>query len=289
MNHKHTKHLPVAVIGAGPVGLAALAHLSHRGIDAILFESAPRVAEHFRQYGHVRLFSPWRYNIDKAASLALQNAGWASPDPEALPTAGEMVERYLEPLAALPAISPRLRLGAKVVMISRDGFDKVKTKGRDNSPFVIRYETADGRIHEVRAQAVIDASGTWSSPNPLGANGLPALGEFENRENIFYGLPDILGAHRLRYQGRRTLVVGAGHSAANSLLALAELSSNAPETQFIWAVRGTDLRRTSAAETPTLSPRAGCSVLRCTPWKCPARSNSWPASIYKRLSATMTQ
>ncbi len=243
MNRKHTNHFPVAVIGAGPVGLAAMAHLSDRGIDAILLESAPRVAEHFRQFGHVRLFSPWRYNIDKAAGRALQDAGWTPPDLDALPTAGEMVERYLEPLAALPAIASRLRLGAKVVMISRDGFDKVKTKGRENSPFVIRYETAGGRIHEVRAQAVIDASGTWSSPNPLGANGLPALGEFENRKNIFYGIPDVLGAHRARYQGRRTLVAGSGHSAANSLLALAQLSRHATQTQLVWAVRGTDLRR----------------------------------------------
>lgn len=244
MNDKNLNHLPVAVIGAGPVGLAAMAHLADRGIDAIVFESAPRVAEHFRQYGHVRLFSPWRYNMDQAATRALQNAGWVPPDLEALPTAGEMVERYLEPLAALPEFAGRLRLAARVVMISRDGFDKVKTKGRENSPFVIRYETTDGRIHEVRARAVIDASGTWSSPNPLGANGLPALGESENSDRIFYGIPDVLGAHRSRYQGRRVLVVGSGHSAANSLLSLAELARITMGTQLIWATRGTDLRRT---------------------------------------------
>lgn len=235
--------LPVAIIGAGPVGLAAAAHLIERGIEPLLFEAGPKVAEHFRQYGHIRLFSPWRYNVDRATSRLLQKHGWIEPDPGELPTAGEMVDRYLEPLAGLPEFTGRLQLSTKVVMISRDGLDKVKTKGRENSPFVIRYETSAGLVEEVRARAIIDASGTWSSPNPLGANGMPAIGEPENKDRIYYGIPDILGIDRPRYAGRRTLVVGAGHSAANSLLALAELSRQQTGTQLLWAVRGTDLRR----------------------------------------------
>jgi len=235
--------LPVAVIGAGPVGLAALAHLVEQGIDSVLLEASSRVAGNFREFGHVRLFSPWRYNVDKAARRALEQSGWTSPEHDTLPTAAELVSQYLEPLAALPQIAGRLRLGSKVVLIARQGFDKVKSKGRGDSPFVIRFETVDGRIHELKARAIIDASGTWSTPNPLGASGVPALGEVEHRERIYYGIPDVLGVDRVRYAGKRTLVVGAGHSAANSLLALAELSLHAPGTDLIWAVRGTDLRR----------------------------------------------
>ena len=70
------------------------------------------------------------------------------------------------------------------------------------------------------ASAVIDATGTWSQPNPLGASGLPAQGEHALRDRITYGMPDVLGAERQRYAGRRVLVAGAGHSAAGSLLAL---------------------------------------------------------------------
>ena len=231
---------PIVIIGAGPVGLAAAAHLIERGLTPVVLESGARVADHFRQYAHVQLFSPWRYNLDQAAiRLLLKDGRWTPPDLEALPTAAAMLEQYLEPLAALPELAPTLRLNARVTAISRQGFDKVKSKGRENSPFVVRYTDAAGATNEVLARAVIDASGTWSQPNPLGANGLPALGEADNQSRIFYGIPDILGADKARYAGRRVLVVGSGHSAANSLLALAEL----PDTQIIWTLRGNDLSR----------------------------------------------
>ena len=97
-------------------------------------------------------------------------------------------------------------------------------------------------MREERASAVIDASGTWSQPNPLGVHGLHAVGEVEARERIAYGMPDILGRDRARYAGRKVLVVGAGHSAAGNLLALAALAEQAPGTRVAWAVRGKDLR-----------------------------------------------
>ncbi len=231
---------PVIVIGAGPVGLAAAAHLIERGLETVVLERGACVADHFRQYAHVRLFSPWRYNLDQAAiRLLLKDGHWSPPDLEALPTAGEMIRDYLGPLAALPQVAAVMRCNARVTAISRQGFDKVKTKGRENSPFVVRYTDAAGHLNEILGRAVIDASGTWSQPNPLGANGLPAIGEAENQGRIFYGIPDILGADAARYTGRRVLVVGSGHSAANSLLALAELAG----TRIVWALRGDDLTR----------------------------------------------
>jgi len=233
--------LPVVVIGAGPVGLAA-AHLLERGIETTVLEAGPRVAENFQQFAHVKLFSPWRYNTDKAATRLLKKYGWTSPEPDALPTAGEMVEQYMEPLASLPEIASRLLVDARVTAISRDGFDKVKTKGRENSPFVVHY-VSSGAAGEIRARAVIDASGTWHTPNPLGANGLWAKGEKESRDRIWYGIPDVLGRERMRYAGRTTLLVGSGHSAANSLLSLAELASVESNTRIVWAVRGNDLTR----------------------------------------------
>lgn len=82
---------------------------------------------------------------------------------------------------------------------------------------VIRVATAEGE-REFLASAILDATGTWSNPNPLGANGLVAAGETLLRQRIAYGMPDVLGAQRERYAGRRVLVVGAGHSAAGTLL-----------------------------------------------------------------------
>ncbi len=234
--------LPVAVIGAGPIGLAAAAHLFERDFPVLVFEAGPSVASHLEGYRHVQLFSPWRYNIDPAARRALEAAGWNSPPLDELPTAGAMVDRYLAPLAALPAFSGALRPSHRVQSISRDGFDKSKSAGRDDAPFVVRAKTPQG-LKEFRAQAVIDASGSWGKPNPLGANGLPAIGEEEAAAHIVYGMPDVLGAHRKRYGGKRVLVAGAGHSAAGSLLALAKLADEVPGTSIVWTVRGRNFAR----------------------------------------------
>ena len=200
------------------------------------------MAANVRDWGHVRLFSPWRYNIDKAAQALLERSGWAEPNLDALPTGRELVDGYLRPLASLPEIASKLRIGHRVTAIGRQHMDKVKTGGRGASPFVIRVETTEGES-EIHASAVLDASGTWSTPNPLGANGLPAIGEKTSADRIHYGIPDVLGVLRGRYAGRRTVVVGSGHSAANALLDLARLAEQEPRTQVVWAVRGTDMRR----------------------------------------------
>ncbi|GAA3446466.1 FAD-dependent oxidoreductase [Planomonospora venezuelensis] len=227
--------LPVAVIGAGPAGLAAAAHLAARGLDFLLLEAGPRVGASIARWGHVRTFSPWKYDIDAAARRLLEATGWNAPDPDWLPTGAELVERYLAPLAAHPAIAPQLRLNARVTGISRTGFDRVRTTGREQAPFLVRL--ADGG--EITARAVIDASGTWATPNALGACGLPAHGEAEAEAAGFvdHALPDVLGADRATYAGRHTLVVGAGHSAATTLLALAALAGDVPQTRITWAIR----------------------------------------------------
>jgi len=233
---------PVAVIGAGPVGLAAAAHLASRHIPFIVFEAGPCVGEHLSDYGHVRLFSPWQFNIDRAAVKLLEAEGWKAPDAAYLPTAGEVVQGYLRPLAKSPRIAPHIHVDARVIAVSRASYDKAKSAGREAAPFVL-HVSSGGQVTEHVARAVLDASGTWAQPNPLGAHGLPALGEREHAARIVYGMPDIQGASQSRYADRRVLVVGAGHSAAGNLIALASLASKSPRTRIAWAVRGRDLRR----------------------------------------------
>ncbi|MFE9656689.1 FAD-dependent oxidoreductase [Micromonospora sp. NPDC006431] len=225
--------LPVAVIGAGPVGLAAAAHLHERGLPFTVLEAGDTAGTAVQQWGHVRVFSPWRYNIDPAARRLLDDAGCVAPDLEALPTGADLVADYLQPLAELPQLKPRMRYGVRVDAISRLGFDRLRTAGREQAPFLIRL--ADGE--ELLARAVIDASGTWGTPNVLGASGLPARGEKDATAYLDHALPDVLGADRDRFAGRHTLVVGAGHSAANSLLSLAELAAATPGTEVTWAIR----------------------------------------------------
>ena len=131
------RQLPVVVIGAGPVGLAAAAHLLERGLEPLVLERAEGIGANVADWAHVRLFSPWSFNVDEAARRLLDADGWVEPEPEVHPTGGELIEAYLRPLAARPQLRERIRLGARVVSVSRLGFDKMKTDGRDRAPFQV--------------------------------------------------------------------------------------------------------------------------------------------------------
>lgn len=229
--------LPVAVIGAGPVGLAAAAHLIERGLPALICERGDEVGASLEAWGHVRVFSPWLYNIDTAARSLLEETDWTPPDPDKLPTGGELVRDYLLPLARHPKLAPALRLSARVTGITREGFDKMTTPGRESAPFVVRWRGADGRERSARARAVIDASGTWFSPNPAGIDGMPVEGEEECADRIAYGIPDVAGRERESYAGKRVLVIGGGHSAINAVIDLLRLRRDAPRTEIVWALR----------------------------------------------------
>lgn len=238
------QQLPVAVIGAGPVGLAAAAHLIERGETPIVFEASAEIGASVSQWAHVRMFSPWEFNVDSTMVHLLEASGWSMPPKDELPTGEALVTQYLRPFAELPAIRDHLRLNTRVLAVSRRDADKMKDAGRDDNPFVLHVQAADGSEALIEARAVIDASGTWTQPNPLGANGLPAPGERGTAaRHIAYGIPDALGQQRDRYANQRVLVVGSGHSAVNALLALAELKTDAPDTQIQWVMRGSNMTR----------------------------------------------
>lgn len=228
--------LPVAIIGAGPVGLAAAAHLESREESFFLLEAGNQVGTNILSWGHVRLFSPWRYNIDKAASKLLNKHEWNQPDLDALPTGKELVEQYLYPLSNLPEIQPFIHLNTKVLSIGKKDTDKMKTANRDNVPFII-YAEKDGEFQTFEARAVLDATGTWGNPSPSNSNGIWVKDEIALKDQIFYGIPDILGKQKERYANKRVVVVGGGHSAINALLELATLKESYPETVIIWVMR----------------------------------------------------
>jgi thioredoxin reductase len=229
--------LPVAIIGAGPVGLAAAVHLLGRGETPLVLEAGPAVADSVRQWGHVRMFTPWRYCVDAGAGALLAASGWRHPPADDVPNGAALVSDYLEPLAALPALARHIHLNSRVVAVTRRGSDKVRTAGRERLPFVLRIEGSDGAQRSLEARAVIDASGTWATPNPSGADGLPAMGEAAASRRIAYGIPDVLGQDRARYAGRTTAVVGGGHSALNALIDLAALREETSGTRILWIMR----------------------------------------------------
>jgi thioredoxin reductase len=230
-------NLPVAVIGAGPIGLAAAARLLEQGETPLILEAGASVGASILEWGHVRLFTPWRYATDAASTALLEATGWQQPDPDKYPTGEELVEGYLRPLANLPQMQANLRLNSRVISIARSDFDKMKTAGRDQAPFVLTVRANDGEEVQYLAKAVIDASGTYRSSNPLGANGTPALNEGAFASQIFYGIPDVLGRERARYANKTVLVAGSGASAFNVLLDLTRLTEVASDTKVIWVIR----------------------------------------------------
>ena len=150
--------------------MAAGAHALEQGLQPVILEAGPEIGHAMRQWAHVRLFSPWGYNVDSAAKRLLAATGWNSPDPQHYPTGGELVERYLEPLATRTPLKDHIQTSSRVTSISRVGFDKVKTKGREQSQFEIHYQNGAGP-KSLHADAVIDVSGTWSEPVPENCTG----------------------------------------------------------------------------------------------------------------------
>lgn len=255
LRDRRLETLPVAIIGAGPVGLAAAANLIEREIDFVIYEAGDEIASSIRRWGHTRLFSPWKHVVDPASRRLLEASGWELPPPESLPTGAELVERYLEPLAALEAIATRIRTGATVDAVTRQGMDRTRTAHRASTPFLLRVRSADG-VEESTARAVIDASGTYDQPNSLASSGLDPLGLAEVADRVTHALPDVLGRDRDRFAGRHTTVVGAGHSAANTLLALAELAETEPGTRITWLIRNASAVRVTTSDDDELVARA---------------------------------
>ncbi|MET9803121.1 NAD(P)-binding domain-containing protein [Streptomyces sp. NPDC006368] len=230
------QHLPVVVIGAGPVGLAAAAHLTGRGIEPLVLEAGPVAGGAVREWGHVRLFSPWSELIDPAAEKLLAPTGWTTPDTTAYPTGGDWASLYLQPLADV--LGDTVRYDARVTGVSRLGRDRVVDADRERQPFTVHVSYADGTEERITARAVVDASGTWSTPGPIGGDGLPALGERAARDRVSYRVPDLTDpAVRARYAGRRTAVIGSGASAFTALTALADLAKQVPGTRAVWILR----------------------------------------------------
>ncbi|MCP3803172.1 NAD(P)-binding domain-containing protein [Allokutzneria sp. A3M-2-11 16] len=222
--------MSIVVVGAGPVGLAAAAELVERGLEPLVLERGDRAGAAVAQWHHVRLFSRWSELVAPAARRLLEAEGWQQPPADGYPTGAEWAESYLAPLARV--LGDRVRFGAEVVGVARRGRDRVVDAGRESEPLTVHVRTADGRQERITARAVIDASGTWTSPNPLGGDGLPAIGETEAADRIAYRVPDLTVVGR--YAGRHVVVAGSGHSALTALVAFAERE---PSTRVTWLLR----------------------------------------------------
>ena len=164
---------------------------------------------------------------------------------------------YMKPFSELPEISANLHTGARVVAISRRNVDKMKDARREDMPFVLHVEYNNGDENFIEARAVIDATGTWDTPNPIGSGGLPAIGEKRLQDHIRYGIPNVKGSEQAHFANKRVMVVGNGHSAINALLDLATLQEIYPETQILWAMRHNNLQSVYGGQDDDMLPARG--------------------------------
>jgi len=230
--------LPVVVIGAGPTGLAAAAHLRARDIPAVVLEAGPSAGAAVRDWSHIRLFSPWRELVDGASVELLEATGWTPPDGDAFPTGGDWATVYLQPLAdALGDV----RYETRVVGVAKRGRDLMVDADRDAETFTVHVLGPQGE-EAIAARAVLDASGTWEGTNPLGGDGIAAPGEASNTARIAYRVPDFgVPSVAARYAGRHVVVAGTGASAKTALIELVRLAESAPSTRVTWLVRRTSV------------------------------------------------
>ncbi|MFO0807502.1 MAG: NAD(P)-binding domain-containing protein [Gemmataceae bacterium] len=228
----------VAILGAGPIGLEAALAAKASGLSVTVYERG-RIGEHLHRWGHVKLFTPFGWNVTSLgrSTLLAENPKQALPAVGDHITGREHVAAYLEPLAMSATLIDSIRTETTVIAVGRRGLLKHDTSARTGRPFRIIVRDAKGE-RAVEADAILDCTGTYGQPRWLGEAGLPAAGESAIRSQIAYTLDDIVGADRAKYAGKSVLVVGAGFSAATTVCALADLAVRHADMWTVWLARG---------------------------------------------------
>lgn len=233
----------IAVLGAGPIGIETALYARFLGYDVVLFERG-EVAEHVRQWGHVQMFTPWSMNCSSLglAALYAQNDDFEPPADDALITGRQWVRRYLEPLSKTDLLHGNIKTQTEVLRVGRNSYLKMQNPGdsvRGEDAFQILYRDSSGEEQREEADVVIDCTGVFGQPNWIGPGGVPAIGELRLRNQILYRVPDADNGDREQFAGKRTMVIGAGYSAATSVVNLSRL---AEETggEVVWLTRRED-------------------------------------------------
>jgi thioredoxin reductase len=231
----------IAILGAGPIGLEAALYARFLGYEVVVLERGG-VAENVRRWGHVTMFSPFGHNRSTLglAALAAQDDAYRLPPDDALLSGEQWAQRYLIPLSQTDLLADHLRTGCTVLAVARRTVWKTELAvdgHRGQHGFRVLVESADGQQEEVTADVVIDTTGVYGTPGWMGAGGAPAIGETQCRAGIHYDIPDVLGRDRHCFEARHTLVVGSGHSAATTIVAIRHLTAAADSTRVTWVTR----------------------------------------------------
>jgi Pyridine nucleotide-disulphide oxidoreductase len=236
-----TQRAQLAILGAGPIGLDAALAAVAAGLDVTVYEAADRVAANVAAWGHVRMFTPWDLVVSPRMRAALERAGRAAPAGGHCPTGRELIAQLLDPVASLPDLDSRLRLGERVLAIGRGGLlkqEEIGTGRRRQAPFRLLVRDRRGEERLDWAGAVLDCTGAWARPHACGEGGIPAPGEAALGSRIRRFLPDF-EREAAEWAGRTILLVGAGHSAQTAARELARLAAATPDapSRTVWLLR----------------------------------------------------
>ncbi len=227
--------LDLAIIGAGPIGMEAGIRAFNRNLDFTIIEKNT-IGNHLLQWHGVEMFTPFKMNRTDISKALAEDAGINPPSPDTYLTGKQFVERWLRPLATETSLSNHVQTGTEVCSITREGLmkgERIGSELRSEQPFRLQLKSIKNPI--LHAETVIDASGTFGQPNPLGTGGTKAPGETIGHKQIERRFPtqDELD----EWLGKSILLIGAGYSAATNLLRLSECVKSDPSTQLHWLVR----------------------------------------------------
>ena len=265
----------IAILGAGPIGLEAALAAAARGDDFVVFEAAaagrgPRAPlgsrAHVHALGDERLAADARGAAGRAARRRRCRPAPSSP-------------------TSCSSRSPRCRRCAGASGSPRGSWPsrgracsstrRSVARAAPRGPSGCSSRRPDGGQEIVRAEVVIDATGTYGNPNRLGDGGIEAVNEraFEDRIDRF--LP-AFAQHAESWAGRTILLTGAGHSAQTAARELAVFARDAPGTRVVWAVRnagdGLGGRRRRPAAGARVAQR-GCRTARRRCERCAAAAS----------------
>ena len=230
--------LRVAVLGAGPVGVEAALYAKACGFAVKVYERG-RIGEHLARWGHVKMFTPFGLNTTPLGMRALlrEKPSRDVPAEGELLTGRQFRESYLVPLAESEALLESMNVQETVINIGRSSAAK-KSDADDRKPFRLLIRNAGGIERVDAADAVLDCTGTYGTPNWLGDGNIPAVGEIPARQHIAHELEDLCGDKRAHYAGKSIVLVGDGYSAATTICDLAALAEEHPATWVFWLTRG---------------------------------------------------
>jgi hypothetical protein len=220
------------------------------GLDFTIYERGV-VGASLLDWGPTRFFSPLRMNVSTRCVAALEGR---APSADSLLTGPEFVETVLRPLAGCSPLHGHIREGARVLGVARKQMLRRDYPGhpvRGEKPFVLHIQGPEGKEEHLVADAVIDATGVYATPNPSGRDGLRAIGETAAAPSIVRTLGELYRRATV-LGGRDVVLVGHGHSAANALDVLLAIE---PRPRISWVFRSSRRRPVVAVAPDSLPER----------------------------------